>query len=191
MLRMLATCVATVRSESTSVCEMPSLKRPSAMSSRTSRSRAVSRPSGFRSRWRATSRVTMSGVDDRFAGGEPAQRTFELFEIGDAVLEQVTHSFWSRRDERDRVCRLQVLGQYEHRGFGSGACGCRPRRYPVAVRRRGGGVARRRRLRLRSRIRRRGLEQGWLEAAQCRLRGSGAWQVGGDSRPRAGWALDA
>ena len=113
---MLVTCFSTARSVTNIRSAIAWFERPSAMYSRTSRSR------GERPLERVVAAVPADELADdgriecRAALGDPPHGGGELLDVGDAVLEQVADALGALGEKLHRVARLHVLGEDEHAG---------------------------------------------------------------------------
>ena len=133
LVKMLPMCLLTAFSVTTSRAAIAALERPSAISPSTSRSRAVSRPSGSSRSCRASSCDDDLGVHGGAAAGDPADRVDELAHVGDPVLEQVAEA--ARRRRRAAPGRTAARRAGTAPAPAGRAAGRAPRSPPAAPRR--------------------------------------------------------
>ena len=113
--KMLVTCFSTPRSVRNTRAAIAEFDSPSAISSSTSRSRALSSPIGSSRRRRPTSCETTLGSSAEPPLGDPLDRGDEVGEVVDPVLQQVADAFGAFLQQLERVALLDVLGEDEHR----------------------------------------------------------------------------
>ena len=134
---MLRTCDSTVRAVRNSCAEIAWLVRPS----------AIRREHLALALGQLVQRVVLAraahqqrddlGVDDDVAGADAADRAGEVLEVVDAVLEQVAGAARAVVEQRERVVRLEVVGEHEHAGVRVGVLdAAREREALVGARRR-------------------------------------------------------
>ena len=114
-MKMLAMCLLTAFSETTSPAATAAFDRPSAMSASTSRSRGVSRPKRYVPGPLGEQLGDDLGVHDRAAGRHPADRVDELAHVHHPVLEQVADAATLVRQQLAGVERLHVLREHQDR----------------------------------------------------------------------------
>ena len=111
---MLVTCFSTPRSVRNTRAAIAEFESPSAISSSTSRSRAVSSRIGSSRRRRPTSCETTLGSSAEPPLGDPLDRGDEVGQVVDPVFQQVADSFCAVLQQLERVALLDVLGEHEH-----------------------------------------------------------------------------
>ena len=111
---MLVTCFSTARSVTNIRSAIAWFERPSAMYSRTSRSRGERAPERVIAAMPADELADDGRIERRATLGDPPHRGGELVDVGDAVLEQVADALGALGQKIHRVTRLHVLGEDEH-----------------------------------------------------------------------------
>lgn len=112
--------MAIARSVTTSCAAIAAFERPCAISSSTSRSRAVSRPSGstvgLPPRQQLLDHLR---VHRRTARRDPTYGVHELLRVEHPVLQQIPDRAAAVGEQLTRVQLLHVLGEHQHRQPGS------------------------------------------------------------------------